>query len=483
MSLSVNLNLVQKQKLVVTQTLREAIQLLQYSSLELMNKIEHELEENPVLEVAQSSDDSVISGEEMLQQSGDDAPLDSERTVDQETLDRFADSSDLGYLGSEAGSYSSDPDSKQQFLEGAVKEPRTFQDILLDQLRWQTWNEEDYAVGEVLISCLDEQGYFKEDVRQVALDAAVAGRDSSDFERILELIRTFDPPGVAAADLRQCLLLQLKEKEDPLVNLARRIILNHFDLLEKHQYKRISELTGVSRERVDHALRLIESLEPNPARPWSTSQTEYVIPDVIVEVVDGEFSVTINDDWLPNLGVSSYYADLLQKPELNKEIRNYIKEKYSSAQWLIRSIAQRRTTIIAVVASLLKFQEEFFLHGPEFLRPLTLKDVAEKIEMHESTVSRVTSNKYIQTPWGLYNMKYFFSSSIRTESGGVESSQVVKEQIRRIIDSESREQDGKVYSDQDIVDILNNKGIKIARRTVAKYRKMLKILPANRRHK
>jgi len=475
MGLSVNINISQRQKLVVTQTLREAIELLQISSLELKDRIEQELEENPVLELKGAEDDLPASPE--TEEPGDSP--EGEDRLDEEMMRIFDDSADVDYQSK--GTEKKDPDSKQQFIEGVLQRAETYHDHLLDQLGLAVNTDMDRTVGEIIISYINDEGYLPVTIEDIAENNLVTGAGIADFQRLRELILTFDPPGSAALDLAECLQMQLQEQE-PVDAVALAIVKDHFSLLEKRRFKQIATRLSVSEERIETAVHLITCLEPKPGRPWASKAVEYVIPDVIVDKdEDGEFCIIINDDWIPNLSISRYYRKLLKQKQLNKTARNFIADKFSSAQWLIKSIAQRRSTLYTVMEAILEAQYAFFDKGPGNLRPLTLRDIAEKIEMHESTVSRVTSNKYVQTQWGIYSQKYFFSSSLRTSNGMDESSRSVKDLIKRIIDGEANS--GRMYSDQDIVGILLNKGIKIARRTVAKYRKMLKILPSSQRHK
>lgn len=482
MSLSVNINLAQRQKLVMTQTLREAIELLQVTSVELAERIEQELQENPVLEVPTSDgsdngneqpatsenvDTSLGTGDEGSTQQEDIGP-------DPDFAGNFEDSSDEGYL--HGTSENRDPDAKQQFLEGALQRSQTLSEHLVGQLRLVTFTEEDFRIGEIIISCLDENGYFRRDLAEVAVETPVKGRDGADFARVLALVQTLDPPGIAAGSLAECLLLQLRDRDVPDL-IAEAIIENHFALLEKRSWRQIATKLGVTPARVEEASRVIASLEPLPGRSFATHSVEYIVPDVIVREEDGEFVIIINDDWIPKLSISKTYRNLMRGKDTGDEVKTYITDKLASAQWLIRSIEQRRDTLYAVTAAILDEQRQFFVDGPGHLRPLTLKQIAERINMHESTVSRVTSNKYVQTGWGIYRLKYFFSSALKKDNGQVESSRSVKDMIRKIVE----EEDDKL-SDQDIVGILQNRGIQIARRTVAKYRKMLHILPASKRH-
>lgn len=477
MALSVNINLAQKQKLVVTQTLREAIELLQISSLELKDRIEQELEENPVLELKAAENDGTTppSPEEAAAQA-DTAAV--EERLDDDMMRMFDDAQEPDYQSRTTASR--DPDSKQQFIEGALQRAETFHEHLLDQLGLAVTSEADRTVGEILISYINEEGYLPVSVEEIAAANPVPERGVDDFTRMRRLILAFDPPGSGALTLAECLLVQLEEQE-PQDTVAMAIIRDHFTLLEKHKFKQLATRLGVSEARVDEAVQRITFLEPKPGRPWVSRAIEYVIPDVIVDRdEDGEFRIIINDDWIPGLSISRYYRKLLKQKKLNKAEKNYIIDKFSSAQWLIKSIAQRRSTLYTVMEAILDAQRQYFEQGPGHLRPLTLREIADKIGMHESTVSRVTSNKYVQTQWGIVSQKYFFSSSLRTADGQTESSRSVKELIKRIIDGEA--ESGRTMSDQDIVGVLENKGIRIARRTVAKYRKMLKILPSSQRH-
>ncbi len=475
MSLSVNINLAQKQKLVMTQTLREAIELLQVTSVELSERIEQELQENPVLEI-RSTDGSESGSEQGAADSGAEAPeaARDDSGPDPDFAGNFEDSSDEGY---EYGTGEArDPDAKQQFLEGALQRGQTLSEHLSGQLRLVTFNEEDFRIGEILISCLDENGYFRRDLAEVAAATPVPGRDVEDFSRVLSLVQTLDPLGVAARSLQECLLIQLRERDvrDP---VAETVVEDHFDLLEKRSWRQIASKLGITVARVEEASKVIAGLEPLPGRSFAAASVEYVVPDVIVREEEGEFVIVVNDDWLPRLSISKTYRNLMRRKDTGNEVKTYISDKLASAQWLIRSIEQRRETLYAVTAAIFEEQRQFFTHGPGHLRPLTLRQIAERIGMHESTVSRVTSNKYVQTGWGIYRLKYFFSSALKKENGQVESSRSVKEMIRKIIEDEDDR-----LSDQEIVGILQNRGIRIARRTVAKYRKLLRILPSSKRH-
>lgn len=476
MGLSVKLQIAQKQKLVVTQTLREAIELLQISSLELVDRIEQELQENPVLELAGEEPEIEDQAASNLE-SNDEAELpDLEAKTDFD--EDFLNTEDFNESDAFTGKVSSD--DKQKFIEGVLQQVQTIHEYLINQLHLTTYNNEDFQIGEIIISYINQDGYLKDDIKTIYENNKVENRSNEDFIHIHELIKSFDPPGVAAKDLQESLLIQIRSR-DIKDKIAENIIENYFDLLEKRKFKMIASKIGVAEQRVRAAVKNISTLEPKPGRQFSQLEINYVIPDIILKNIDGEFVIIINDDWIPNIRISKYYKSLLKKKSVSKKVKNYISDKFTSAQWLIRSISQRRSTLHLVMEAILEEQMDFFKHGPGYLKPLTLKDIAERIDMHESTVSRITSKKYVQADWGIFNLKYFFSSSIKKSDGSSESSRSVKDFIKKIIEDEGMKDNKKVYSDQDIVGILNNKGIKIARRTVAKYRKMLKILPSSRR--
>ncbi len=478
MNLDMNLNLAQKQKLVMTQTLREAIELLQMSSMELAEKIEQEVESNPILEIDSGNDKNEGSDSAEPEENSSAKDDDFSYGMNEELLSYFEDSSDLGYNGSiDVG----DSDSNQEYLEGTVKTGKTFHDYLLEQLSLNVENDKDYNIGDIIISSFDNDGYLTMPIAELVAGMKSEIGSLSDFMRLLKQIQDYDPPGIGAIDIQECLLLQVNSLKRN-TGLATEVIKNHFKDLEFHRYKQISTKLNIDEEEVKAIAELIAKLEPRPGRKYDTGQIDYVVPDIIVrENENGEFIVEINDEWIPKIRLSSYYKNILQKGKLQKKEKDYITDKIASAQWLMKTIMQRKSTLRLVMEAILEEQISFFSKGSKFLKPLTLKDISDKIEMHESTVSRITSNKYVQLKWGVFNLKYFFGGSLQTINGDSQSSRSVKELIKEIIDSE-RVDNSKIYSDQDIVGILANRGIKIARRTVAKYRMKLNILPSNRRH-
>ena len=300
-------------------------------------------------------------------------------------------------------------------------------------------------------------------------------------ENALKLIQSFEPVGIGARDLKECLLIQLSNLEHQ-CPLAERIVGTYLINFQKANYGEIAKELGIGLEEVVEAAEIVSALEPKPGRKFNSEEVWYIIPDVFIYKIDNDYVVVLNEEGLPRLRINSFYRRMLnRKAELSKKVQGYVEKKLSSAIWLIKSIEQRQRTIYRVTKSIVKFQREFLENGTAYLKPLILKEVAEDISMHESTVSRVTTNKYVHTPQGLFELKYFFSGSLGQTDGGEISSTIVKEMIKKII---LRENADKPYNDQKIVDILREeRGVKITRRTIAKYRSILNILPASRRKK
>ena len=471
MQLETRLNLKLAQKLVMTPQLQQAIKLLQLSKLELIQSIHQELVENPVLE------------EEVLESSAEEEPANGESPAETEEPPPKAEKEEefdwQSYLtesissGYEAYEPYSEPEDRLSY-EQTLSRKTTLAEHLLWQLHLSTEDPRQREIGEFIIGNLDGDGYLRvslEEIRE-ALDVT-----EEEAARALELVQGFDPAGVAARDLTECLLIQARQltEGDALVE---EVIRDHLRGLQRKDYAGIARRLGVSAEEVAAAARIIEGLEPKPGRSFGGSDPVYIIPDIYV-VRDGEdFAILLNDEGLPRLRVSPFYRRMLQnRSQLNQSTVEYIENKFKSALWLIRSIEQRQKTIYRTMESILKFQRPFFEKGPAYLKPMVLRDVAEDIGMHESTVSRVTTNKYVHTPHGIFELKYFFCSGVRSQVGSV-SAVSVQEQIRRLIMEEDHE---RPLSDQKIVEILRARGIEIARRTVTKYRMEQNILSTTER--
>ena len=499
------------QQLVMTPQLQQAIKLLQLSRIELQDLVRNELLENPLLEESQelgSSNEEPVSsvemqdGVELQGQTGERAPAEApsqEVKADQPNADNFDWETYLQHhslTGPMPGS-GVRPDEDLPTLEQTMADEETLVEHLMWQVRLSNFSSLEEDIAEYLIRSLSTGGYLRSvTVPQVARRLRCS---TLRVEQVLRRVQQLDPAAIASRNLAEVLWIQARHPEHPIDDpLVLTIIAKHLPNLEKRAYPAVARDTGEPLEEVYEATKVIMGLEPRPARQFVSESPQYVTPDVYVHKIGEDYVVTLNDDGLPKLRISNYYkaamladkdrprsADKGDKGEKGGkpsggQAKDYITERLRSAQWLIRSIQQRQRTILKVTKSILGFQREFFEKGPQHLRPLILKDVAEDIEMHESTVSRVTTNKYVHTPQGIYELKYFFNAGISKRGGGELASEAVKEKIKKLIESEDPK---KPYSDQKLVELLREEGIKIARRTVAKYREQLHLLSSSKRRK
>ena len=465
MKMGFELSLSQTQKLIMTPELRQAIQILQFNNVELMEYLNNQLEANPFLEVVEKKDEDSKDDNEK------DSPyLDNYSSKDKidwkEVVERY---DDISYKANEIAV---DAENRQSF-ESYTSKKASLKEHLMLQLGMSAKNEKERKIGEFLIESLDRKGYLACSVHDISLQIS---ESHIDVEKSLHLIQSFDPVGVGARNLSECLMIQLKEKGIQDRN-AYVIVDKYLDDIATNKMQKISKELGIPVQRVQSICDIIKMLEPKPARGFivDSDNIRYIVPDVTIEKINDEYIIIINDSNLPVLSISSYYKRLANDID-DKEASKFLSDKLNSSMWLIKSIEQRRSTLYKVVESILKFQRSFFDSGDGVLKPLILRDVAEDISVHESTVSRATNGKYVQSPRGLFELKYFFTSSINDEnsSAGV-SSTSVKSQIKEMID---RENSVKPLSDQKIADMLANKGINISRRTVAKYRDEM-MIPAS----
>lgn len=467
------------QKLILTPQLQLSIKLLQLPILELSQNVTQELMENPFLEEIvereTETNGKIGSLEEAIPDTQtDDAEAPLEKMFGFTTEDYFeergSDGRDLGYFDEP----SSERD-QQPFFEQNVKKTNLYEHLLW-QLRFLNLSEDVRNTAEVIINNLNDDGYLEASMEEIA---RIANTDTQIAEEALRIVQEFDPIGVGARNLQECLLLQLKllNLKDTLVE---RILTDGFEELEGKRYKHLATRFNVQLEDVFKAINIIEMLEPRPGRNYSDGEVIHIVPDVYITESEGKFVISLNDDWVPRIRLSNYYRKLLtDKEKLSPEERQFLEEKMRSAIWLLKSLDQRNRTIYKVTESILKFQEDFFKKGQEYLKPLNLRDVAEDIGMHESTISRVTSNKYLQCPQGLFSFRYFFSNTVSSDKGNI-SSTIVKNYIKEVI---SKEDPKKPLSDSDIVKLLKQNSINVARRTVAKYREELKIPSHSKRKK
>jgi RNA polymerase sigma-54 factor len=481
MALELRQNLKLAQKLVMTPQLRQAIKLLQLGRLELTEALQAEIEQNPMLEEAPSLEEQAVNP---------DALNAEENTVQSEAVvtDRVKgdDPATVAEINWEDYSNSFDTDLSFAHETPPADAPTQFDFIsatpgLASYLQWQLThldlNEQDVDLTHFIVCNLDGHGFLEASIKDIC---AYGNCSEEEAEGCLRIVQSLDPPGVAARDIRESLLLQLDRLDDD-DTLPYRIVERHMDLLQSRNYAQIARETATPLKKVMEAIAVIQELTPYPGNEFSNEQTNYIVPDVYVYKVDGEFVIQLNDDGLPQLQLSSEYQQLLKKKGgLNAESRGYLRENKRNAEWFIKSIEQRQRTIYRVMESLLKFQRDFFESGPAAMKPLILRDVAEDIGMHESTVSRVTSNKYVHCPQGIYELKYFFSTAVPNADGDAVSAEAIKTRIRQLI---SGENPAKPLSDNKISELLAKENIHVARRTVAKYREQMKILPVkHRRH-
>ena len=477
MELGLQQNLILSQQLVMTPQLQQAIKLLQLSRLELAEMIQQEIEQNPALEEAGLDE---VSDRKMSDLETEPGVLEKEIRVKEITIgEKVRSDTDwenyINEYNSTGKLYIESENKDAPNYEAFTAEKKTLEDHLQWQLRLYGFSKPEEKIGHMIIGNLNRDGYLCSDLEEIA---KACSSDITLAEKVLSVLQTFDPPGVCARDLCESLLIQVKQLgiNDSIIT---EIIRQHLKNLENRNSKKIAKALKISVEEVRAAVKIIQYLEPKPGRAFSTDEPSYITPDIYVYKLGDDFKIVMNDDGLPKLRINRFYKNAIADGrKISKDAKNYLNEKMQSASWLIKSIQQRQKTIYLVMESILKFQREFFEKGIAYLKPLILKDIAEDIEMHESTISRVTTNKYAYTPQGLFELKYFFNSSIERTGGDSMASASVKDKIRILIENEDSE---NPLSDDKLALILQNSDLQIARRTVAKYRKVLNILPSNKR--
>ena len=470
MNISQGLHTQLSQKLVLSKEMLQAIELIQLPLMDLKERIDKELIENPALEIDERKPD-------MSSRDHNIEVID--RKVSEES--NFSDQYSSFDTTKGSSLTSSNIDSKRQFLEGTISLKETLNDHLAWQLNSLNLDDNEKKIGETIISLIDENGFFKEDIAVVFPESIKTAKD------MLETIQLFDPPGIASKNVQEALLFQLESlSEDKIDKNTYNIVKNHFDLMASRKDGQIAKALKITLEDIKAAFDFLSQFNPYPGRQYSSNDVRYVMPDAIIYRKkmsandEGELVVEINDDIIPHLTVSGYMNKIAKEARRKRMIpdqKKYIVEKVSQAKKFIDTLKHRKNSLFKLVLAIAKYQEEFFFKGPKYLKPLTMKSVAEEIGLSESTVSRLSSSKYIQTEWGLHEIKFFFSNSVNKGGENEKSAQSVREIIKEIIISE---QDDKL-TDQKIVDILKNRGITIARRTVSKYRKILNILPSHQR--
>ncbi|MGO9136726.1 MAG: RNA polymerase factor sigma-54 [Syntrophales bacterium] len=485
MAFELKQNLKLSQQLVMTPQLQQAIKLLQLSRLELTDLITQEMEENPLLEEIASeeypeetsvpeSDTVEIADREEIKA----VERTEEVTGEGDGKEEFDWNSYLEDYGPTGVRYDRKDDEAPSWDNMLMVKP-SLTDHLMWQLKLSRVTDAEMKIGEQIIGNLDNNGYLVASIEEIAKQEGI---EESFVEGVLKKVQEFDPPGIAARDIKECLLIQARIL-GVLTPLVESIINEHLKDLETKNYTNISRKLKVPISEVLQAVCIISSMDPKPGSVYTEERIDTITPDVYVFKSGDEYKIILNDDGLPKLRISNFYKEIMGGsntfPDAESS-RKYIRERMQSATWLIKSIQQRQRTIYKVTESILKLQRDFFDYGINYLKPLVLRDIADDVEMHESTISRVVTSKYMHTPRGIFELKYFFSSRIQKTSGDAVASKSVKEEIRKIVSAENPK---KPYSDSDIVDLLKKSGISIARRTVAKYREMMGVLPSSKRKK
>ena len=478
MALQLKQSLSLSQQLIMTPQLQQAIKLLQLSRLELLETITQEMETNPLLD-EQAPGDSDSDNNEITE----DVPASSDEQDTKEVrIEEDARNDEVdweSYLSEYNTGWADTPYQGKEApaFENMNQEKTSLNSHLMWQLSLSHLNEKQREIGIQIIGNIDDDGYL-----QITIEELIESTGSNEEEILytLETIQNFDPVGVGARDTRECLLIQARFQNLE-GTVVEKMIMEHMDNLENKRYDKIARNLSISIPEVLSAVEIITNLEPKPGRLYNEDDTIYISPDIYVFKVGDDYEIVLNEDGLPKLKINNYYKEILNdndSSDTDEKTKEYILDKMKSAAWLIKSIHQRQRTIYKVTESIVQFQRKFFDHGVTHLKPLVLRDVAEHIQMHESTISRVTTNKYVHTPQGVFELKYFFNSAINSMEGDSIASESVKEHIRNIIKSENK---SRPYSDQEVADLLKNHNIDVARRTVAKYRETLGILPSRKR--
>ncbi len=455
---------------ILAPQLQQSLLILQTPLLELRNLVQQEMETNPVLE--ELPDDPSLDGPNGAEPSADTnfkEEFEKLASLDEEWRDYMAQSS--SYSGG-----SREARDKRQFFFDSIATQETLQQNLVGQLNQTALGTDDRKTAEMIIGNIDDNGFLQSTPEEMALNSGIP---KEDFEKMLTLIQSFYPRGVGARDLRECLLIQL-QREGKESSLEYKIISEHMEDLGKRRFPEIARRMGISVEEVQKAANNIARLNPRPGQVFAAAPQNYVLPDVTVEKVDGDYQIILNNEQIPHLRISNIYKDIIAQDNNGADVKDYIRDKIRSGKFLIRSIHQRQQTISNIAHQIVSRQRDFFEHGPSHLKPMTMGDIADAIGVHETTVSRAVSGKYMASPQGIFEMKYFFTPGYQTATGESMSNTSVKEAI---LDLVKHEPGSSPLSDQEIVEILTERGIPIARRTVAKYRTELNILPSHMRRK
>ncbi|OCL22725.1 RNA polymerase factor sigma-54 [Gilliamella sp. wkB72] len=458
------------QQLSMTPQLQLAIRMLQLSTLELRQEIQTALENNPLLEVADQYDEINVEEHEPSENIDTREALDSQEIPEDIPLDATLD--DIYTAGTPSGTYSDYRNDELPIYQGETHE--TLHDYLNWQLDLTPFSEVDRAIALSIIEAIDERGYLTVSTEEILEEQGNNEIELDEVEAVLKRIWHFDPIGVGARTLQECLSIQIQHVIPPA--LVKEIINDYLDLLASHDYRTLKKRLNASDEQLKEAINFIQHLQPYPGDSVNTTPPDYVIPDVVVKKIDGKWIAELNNDTVPTLRINQHYAAM--EKVSNEHDSQYIRAHLQDANWFIKSVENRNETLLKVSQFIVEHQQDFFENGAEYMKPMILSDVAEAIDMHESTISRVTTQKYLQCPTGIFELKFFFSSHVNTQSGGEASSTAIRALIKKYISDEDSK---KPLSDSKLVSLLENQGIIIARRTVAKYREALSIPPSSHR--
>lgn len=463
------------QQLAMTPQLQQAIRLLQLSTLELQQELQQALESNPLLE-------QIDTHEEIdTRETQDSETLDTADALEQkempEELPLDASWDTIYTAGTPSGTSGDYIDDELPVYQGETTQ--TLQDYLMWQIELTPFSDTDRAIATSIVDAVDETGYLTVPLEDILESIGDEEIDIDEVEAVLKRIQRFDPVGVAAKDLRDCLLIQLSQfdKTTPWLEEARLIISDHLDLLANHDFRTLMRVTRLKEDVLKEAVNLIQSLDPRPGQSIQTGEAEYVIPDVLVRKHNGHWTVELNSDSIPRLQINQHYASMCNNAR-NDGDSQFIRSNLQDAKWLIKSLESRNDTLLRVSRCIVEQQQAFFEQGEEYMKPMVLADIAQAVEMHESTISRVTTQKYLHSPRGIFELKYFFSSHVNTEGGGEASSTAIRALVKKLIAAENP---AKPLSDSKLTSLLSEQGIMVARRTVAKYRESLSIPPSNQR--
>ncbi|EFW4499039.1 RNA polymerase factor sigma-54 [Shigella flexneri] len=463
------------QQLAMTPQLQQAIRLLQLSTLELQQELQQALESNPLLE-------QIDTHEEIdTRETQDSETLDTADALEQkempEELPLDASWDTIYTAGTPSGTSGDYIDDELPVYQGETTQ--TLQDYLMWQVELTPFSDTDRAIATSIVDAVDETGYLTVPLEDILESMGDEEIDIDEVEAVLKRIQRFDPVGVAAKDLRDCLLIQLSQfdKTTPWLEEARLIISDHLDLLANHNFRTLMRVTRLKEDVLKEAVNLIQSLDPRPGQSIQTGEPEYVIPDVLVRKHNGHWTVELNSDSIPRLQINQHYASMCNNAR-NDGDSQFIRSNLQDAKWLIKSLESRNDTLLRVSRCIVEQQQAFFEQGEEYMKPMVLADIAQAVEMHESTISRVTTQKYLHSPRGIFELKYFFSSHVNTEGGGEASSTAIRALVKKLIAAENP---AKPLSDSKLTSLLSEQGIMVARRTVAKYRESLSIPPSNQR--